>query len=121
MDEQGFPRRERIRRRVDYQRCFAVGRRRVGPNLILFYLHRGEGPPRIGITVSKKVGNAVRRNRIKRLLREYYRRHKELFMPGVDYSFVARKNCQLRSLADVSREMQVLLPVMPPPGCPGTE
>ncbi len=99
-----------MRQRRDYQRCFACGQRKSRANLILFHRFRGEGPARIGITVSRKVGNAVRRNRIKRLLREFYRLHKDLFLPGRDYSLVARKNFRLDSLADVRREMQSLLP-----------
>ena len=110
MGKQGFPRQERIRQRVDYQRCFVVGKKKVGSNLILFYRLQGVGQTRIGVTVSRKVGNAVRRNRIKRLLREFYRLHKDLFILGMDYSFVVRKNCRLDSLADVEKEMRYLLP-----------
>ena len=48
---------------------------------------------RIGITVSKKLGHAVVRNRVRRRLREVYRLHEELFAPGWDIVVVARSRC----------------------------
>ena len=67
---------ERLRKRADFQRCYERGRRRHGPLATLFYLQRlqGEGPARLGITVTRKVGGAVVRQRIKRRIREIFRR-----------------------------------------------
>ena len=67
---------ERLRRRADFLRCYERGRRRHGPLATLYWVERGEEArgPRLGITVSRKVGGAVVRNRIKRRIREIYRR-----------------------------------------------
>jgi ribonuclease P protein component len=51
----------------------------------------------------------VRRNRMKRLLREFFRLHKALFLPGVDYSVVVKRNCSLNTFNDVVRELTPLL------------
>lgn len=54
-------------------------------------LPRGDdGPPRIGITVTRKVGNAVQRNRVKRVVREVFRRNRERFPRGCDIVWIAR-------------------------------
>ena len=109
MKKQGFSQYERMRKRPDYLACFARGRKKYSAHFIIFYLDRGTGCARIGITVSKKVGNAVRRNRIKRLLREFFRLHKAIFLPGVDFSLVVKKNYSLTTLDDVVRELYPLL------------
>lgn len=46
---------------------------------------------RVGITITRKVGNAVERNRVKRLVREVFRRNREWFPPGVDIVFIAKR------------------------------
>ncbi|MCA9567152.1 MAG: ribonuclease P protein component [Myxococcales bacterium] len=70
----GFPRSSRIRRRSEFLLVQRRGRRRVQQDLVAVFLSRRpgetEGTARVGFTVSKKVGNAVVRNRVKRRLRE---------------------------------------------------
>ena len=62
-------------RRPDFQRATGRGRKLVSQYFLLFISDRGDsGPTRLGITVTRKVGNAIRRNRIKRLVREWFRR-----------------------------------------------
>lgn len=80
-----LPRRERLRRRGDFLRCYRRGRKRRGAHLTL-YAHPNElGHPRLGITASRKVGKAVLRNRIKRRVREIYRRWSERSqLPALD-------------------------------------
>jgi len=109
MKKQGFSQQERMLKRPDFLECFARGRKKNSANFIIFYQDRRRDHPRIGITVSKKVGNAVRRNRVKRLLREFFRLHKELFLPGVDYSVVVKKRCSLNTFNDVVQELTPLL------------
>jgi ribonuclease P protein component len=67
---------ERLRRRAEFVRCYKEGRRRHGP-LATLYLVEQKGSatgPRLGITVTRKVGGAVVRHRLKRQIREIYRR-----------------------------------------------
>jgi ribonuclease P protein component len=70
------------------------GRRLNGPSFFIEALDRGDAaPPRVGLTVTKKVGNAVVRNRIRRRLREAIRLDTQADMaPGIDYVVVARRD-----------------------------
>lgn len=68
---------ERLRRRADYLRCYRTGRRRHGAFAILYFVPNQLGHPRIGITASRKVGKAVARQKLKRRIREIYRRWKD--------------------------------------------
>jgi ribonuclease P protein component len=65
---------EKVRRRADYLRCYRTGRRRHGGLAILYFAPNQVGHPRIGITASRKVGKAVLRQRLKRRIKEIYRR-----------------------------------------------
>ncbi|HEY6477443.1 MAG TPA: ribonuclease P protein component [Polyangia bacterium] len=82
-----FPRAARVRRRPEYLAIQNRGRRLVSPNLLVFAL---PGGGRLGITVSKKVGDAVLRNRVKRWIRDCYRRRRPEFPAGFDLVVVAR-------------------------------
>ncbi len=86
----GFPRDERLLKRGDFLRISGEGSKVHTPNFIILWTTSPLSVVRIGITVSGKVGNAVTRNRIKRLVREFYRNNKGLFGPA-DYSIIARK------------------------------
>jgi len=69
-------REEGLRRRADFLQCYRTGRRRHGSLVILYFRQRPPEPPhaRIGITASRKVGGSVVRHRVKRRIREIYRR-----------------------------------------------
>lgn len=83
----------RLRSRADFL-AVRKGERRKGPFFLLEVLKRNEtGEPRVGYTVTKKQGNAVERNRMRRRLREAVRLHGRFAMrPGHDYVIVARRD-----------------------------
>lgn len=67
------------------------------------------GPgPRLGVTVTRKVGGAVARNRIKRWVREAFRRHQTRFAPGLDMVWVAKHNATQATFSDVVRDFESL-------------
>lgn len=89
-----LPRLEGLKRRADFLAC-ARARRAVTPGFILQGRDRGDGARaiRVGFTASKKVGNAVARNRAKRRLRALARAHlPELGRVGWDYVLIARRD-----------------------------
>ena len=65
---------ERVRRRGDYLRAYRHGRRKNGALVVLHFVPNDDGIPRLGVTVSRKVGNSVVRHRVKRRVAEAYRR-----------------------------------------------
>ena len=57
---------------------------------VVLYAPNGLGRSRLGVTVSKRVGRAVTRNRVKRLVREHFRQHKGLFSDSYDVNVIAK-------------------------------
>ncbi len=81
--------RERIRRRADFQRVYDRGVRMHARFMTLFILANDLPATRLGVAATRKLGDAVRRNRAKRLARELFRRNKTL--PGFDVVIVPRR------------------------------
>ena len=80
-----FPRAATLRRAADFQRCYREGKRRHGALVTLHSLPNAAGMPRLGVTVSRRVGGAVVRNRLKRWTRESFRRHpRRTALPACD-------------------------------------
>ena len=67
---------DRIRKRSEYQVIYDRGQRIPSGSFVLFVLRNASGRPRLGITATRRIGGAVRRNRAKRLVREIFRRHR---------------------------------------------
>lgn len=86
-----FSKSERLLCRKEFLLVNNEGRRNTGRHFIVIRMANASGRTRIGITVSSKVGGAVVRNRLKRLVRECYRLNKDWFT-AEDYSVIARKS-----------------------------
>lgn len=99
-----FPKTVRLRKRSEYLTLSVGGIRRTAPNFIIVCGRNELKHPRLGITVSKKVGNAVCRNRIKRFVREFFRHNQELFF-SADYNIIARSGAGHLEYAAVCQEL----------------
>jgi ribonuclease P protein component len=87
----GSARRGRLTRSADFERVYRQGRSHGNRYLVLYAFPRGgEEEARLGVSVSRKVGGAVERNRVKRLLREAFAARLDGLAPGQDLVVVAR-------------------------------
>lgn len=84
-----------LNRNKDFNRLYSRGRSYVEQCVVVYVLKNRLKQVRIGITTSKKIGNAVKRNRARRLIRESCRKLLPNVRPGVDLVFVARKKTTL--------------------------
>src|SRR6478672_7888645 len=73
---QTFRAADRVLRATDFERIYRSGRRLVCPSYAVFVLPNGIGRSRLGLTVTRKFGGAVKRNRNKRIVREIFRRNR---------------------------------------------
>jgi ribonuclease P protein component len=81
----------RLSRSAEFERVYRQGRSTANRELVLYtFPNPSAERPRVGLSVSRKVGGAVQRNKVKRLLREAFARHERLLPPGHDIVVVAR-------------------------------
>lgn len=106
MPDERFSPRERLRKRIDFKRVEKNKiARLVTKHLIIVAAPSEHHHTRIGITASRKVGGAVRRNRIKRLLREVFRRNKASFPEGHDLILIAKNDMTDITYHDLAAEI----------------
>src|SRR3954447_8702448 len=89
----GRSRRRRLARSAEFERVYRHGRSKANRFLVLYAFPREEGAddgPRLGLSVSRRVGGAVDRTRVKRVLREAFWQEAERLPEGADYVVVAR-------------------------------
>jgi ribonuclease P protein component len=92
---------ESLKKYGDFQRVYRKGTSFANRYLVMYVLPAGTQRNRIGISVSKKVGNSVVRHRITRLIRESYRLNEEKFVEGMDIVVVARTGAKERSFFEI--------------------
>jgi len=100
---------ERLRRRKDFDRVFRHGSRRHTKNFAIILRPNGLQFSRLGVTVGKKVGNAVKRNRVKRYLREFFRLHKHMLPASHDVVIIAKEDAATLAYQDVREELAAVL------------
>lgn len=95
-----------IKRNIDFQHVYKNGKSYANKYLVMYVMENDQGMNRLGISVSKKVGNSVVRHKITRLIRESYRLHEEVFLKsisnsGLDMVVIARNSASSVSYHEI--------------------
>ena len=92
---------ESLKKNNDFQNVYRNGKSYANRFLVMYVLKNDTEKNRIGISVSKKVGNSVIRHHITRLVRESYRLHEDMFNSGLDIVVIARTTARKASYHEV--------------------
>ncbi len=103
-----FPKALRLRQRQDFLRAQAQGKRLHTRHFGVTLAPMAAGHPRLGLVVTRRLGKAVARNRMKRVLREFFRRH-QTGLPAFDLVIMAKKGAAALSYREVEEELGRLL------------
>ena len=90
-----------LRKNRDFQIVFKTGKSYANKLLVMYVKENGTEKNRLGISVSKKVGNSVVRHRVKRLIKESYRLREKVFNSGLDIVIIARNSAADASYQEV--------------------
>lgn len=108
MKEFAFPRASRLRLKKEFEAVFAAGRKTVTRDLVAWHSPGGDREKKIGLMVSKKTGGAVKRNRLKRLLREAFRLTSRELKEGTRLIIYPKAGCAMNNLAQARQELDTL-------------
>jgi len=103
-----FTKADRLLCRADFQRVKRCGQNRHTAHFIVSLAQNDVQRPRLGVVTTKKLGKAVKRNRVKRLVREFFRLHKGV-LPPLDIVIIAKRQATGLSYADVQGELAAVL------------
>lgn len=108
MKPHGYPASIRLHLKREFERVFQQGTKVVGPDVVLWHLRReGASGTRLSVVVSSKLGTAVRRNRLKRLVRECFRLSRGKLAGGSDIVVYPRPGmCRWKGLPEAQRSLE---------------
>ena len=92
---------ESLKKTKDFQNVYRRGKSYANRYLVMYVLSNQTEGNRLGISVSKKVGNSVIRHHLTRLIRESYRLHEDMFRPGLDMAVIVRKSAKDSSYHEI--------------------
>jgi ribonuclease P protein component len=108
-----YPKSVRLRRRREFLALQRHGKRRHTPSFVILQAPAATPGSRLGITVSSRVGNAVVRNRVKRLVREVFRVRRQALQGAFDIVVIAKPDAATISHAQAATELEHALGVAP--------
>ncbi len=92
---------ESLKKNYDFRHVYSTGKSYANKYLVMYVVENNTDKNRLGISVSKKVGNSVVRHRVTRLIRESYRLHENIFNSGLDIVVIARNSASKVSYAEI--------------------
>ena len=108
LKKQTFTNEDRLRKRPEFVHLSKIGRRVQNAYFIILFAPGQHQRSRLGVTVTKRVGKAVTRNRIKRLFREFYRLNKDDVKDKLDINIIAKKEATGLTSAETFIELESL-------------
>ena len=99
---------ESLKKNRDFQNIYKKGKSYANRYLVMYVLENDTDRNRLGISVSKKVGNSVIRHHLTRLIRESYRLHEDMFDSGLDIVVIARATARNISYHEVESALMHL-------------
>lgn len=103
-----FPKHHRLLKRPEFLSLAKTNQKVQNHHFIVLYALKDENGSRLGVTVTKRVGNAVIRNRIKRYCREYFRHHGKRFRTPVDINIIAKREAVNLTGSEVAASLEQL-------------
>ncbi|MGE6257599.1 ribonuclease P protein component [Heyndrickxia sporothermodurans] len=102
----------RVKKNIEFQQVFKKGKSYANRQFVIYVLKKeNQANFRIGLSVSKKIGNAVKRNEIKRYLRQCFHELENEISKGNDYVIIARKPAAEMNFHEVNKSLQHVLKV----------
>ena len=95
----------RVKKEKDFNAIFKEGKSFANRKFVIYRLENNEQHFRVGLSVSKKLGNAVMRNRIKRRIRDILIEHKNQLVENVDFVVIARKGVEILDYAEMEKNL----------------
>lgn len=102
---------QRIKKNKEFQTVFKKGKSFANRQFIVYVLKSDQPEFRIGLSVSKKVGNAVTRNRIKRYIRQTFLELENDLLPNADYVIIARQQAATLDFHESKKSLEHVLKV----------
>ncbi|MGN0525863.1 MAG: ribonuclease P protein component [Acutalibacteraceae bacterium] len=98
-----------LKENADFRRLYNRGKAIINPALVIYYSKNHAGICRVGITTSKKVGNAVERNRSRRIIKEAFRNVAKEIEPDYDFVLVARSKTKYLKSTHIENVLRTAL------------
>lgn len=99
---------ESLKKNRDFQIVYKEGKSQANRYLVMYVKENGLNKNRVGISVSKKVGNSIVRHRLTRLIRESYRLQEDMFNSGLDMVVIARISAKGKGYQEISSALKHL-------------